>query len=132
LADDSMCGSDLWAAGKRARDGGGEESVDALIMVTQTPDYFMPSTSACSSWPLGRAASVGQGCSGYPYGLWLADDAADRGARSSARYACRYTDKGDRAVSFCSHAGSATALAVGEPKYHWHFVLQSDERDTGI
>ena len=46
LAGDTVCSSDLCiAAAKRAMDrlGWAPESIDALIMVTQTPDYLLPS-----------------------------------------------------------------------------------------
>ncbi len=48
VADDATCSSDLCeVAANRALEMAGwqRESVDALIMVTQTPDYIMPSTS---------------------------------------------------------------------------------------
>ena len=53
------------------------DSVTGLIFVTQTPDYFLPSTSCILQQWLGlsdecAAFDVGLGCSGYPYGLYLA------------------------------------------------------------
>ena len=52
-------------------------SVDALIMVTQTPDYLMPATGAVLQARLGlpRTAitfDVNSGCAGYVHGLYLA------------------------------------------------------------
>lgn len=52
-------------------------SIDALILVTQTPDYIMPCTAAVVHGKLGLAETcaafdVNLGCSGYVYGLWLA------------------------------------------------------------
>ena len=46
------------------------ESIDGLIMVTQTPDYFMPSSSCVLHKRLGLPEScasfdLGLGCSGY-------------------------------------------------------------------
>jgi 3-oxoacyl-[acyl-carrier-protein] synthase-3 len=51
-------------------------TIDAIITVTQTPDYFQPSTSAYlhGRLDLGQNCAtfdVNQGCSGYVYGLWL-------------------------------------------------------------
>ena len=142
LADESMCSSDLCeAAGNRALEIAGweRESVDALIMVTQTPDYFMPSTSCVLHQKLGlsdqcAAFDVGQGCSGYPYGLWLAGMMLQTGGAKRVLLLhgdtpARYTDKADRAVSLLfGDAGSATALETVEetPDHHWFFVLQSD------
>jgi 3-oxoacyl-[acyl-carrier-protein] synthase-3 len=52
-------------------------SVDALIMVTQTPDYLMPATGAVLQARLGLPRSaitfdVNSGCAGYVHGLYLA------------------------------------------------------------
>ena len=142
LADDSMCSSDLCeAAANRALDMSGweRESVDALIMVTQTPDYFMPSTSCVLHKKLGlsdrcAAFDVGQGCSGYPYGLSLAGMMLQTGGAKRVLLLhgdtpARYTDKGDRAVSLLfGDAGSATALEACEENANdrWFFVLQTD------
>lgn len=142
LADDSTCSSDLCeAAANRALDLAGWErgSVDALIMVTQTPDYFMPSTSCVLHKRLGlsdrcAAFDVGQGCSGYPYGLWLAGMMLQTGSARRVLLLhgdtpARYTDKGDRAVSLLfGDAGSATALEAAGPggSTPWSFVLRTD------
>lgn len=51
-------------------------TIDAIILVTQTPDYFQPPTSAYLHGKLGLSTNclafdVNQGCAGYVYGLWL-------------------------------------------------------------
>ncbi len=53
------------------------ESIDALIFITQTPDYDAPTTSSTLQYRLGlsencMAYDVNLGCSGYVYGLHLA------------------------------------------------------------
>lgn len=53
------------------------DSIDLLIVVTQTPDHPLPATACLlqQRLRLGRhcaAFDVGLGCSGYVYGLWLA------------------------------------------------------------
>ena len=53
------------------------DSITGLIMVTQSPDYFLPSSSCVAHAQLGlsdhcAAFDVGLGCSGYPYGLYIA------------------------------------------------------------
>ena len=80
VADESICSSDLCLAAAKdlmASLSWEPDSVDALIFVTQSPDYFLPSTACLSHRDLGlkhecAAFDVGLGCSGYPYGLWLA------------------------------------------------------------
>src|SRR5687767_13505947 len=56
--------------------GWAPESVDGLVLVTQTPDYYLPSTSCVVHRRMGLSDNcatfdVGLGCSGYPYGLYL-------------------------------------------------------------
>ena len=52
--------------------------IDQLILVTQTPDQFLPATSCRIHHELGLSSRCGafdfnQGCSGYMYGLSVAD-----------------------------------------------------------
>ena len=60
-------------------------SIDALILVTQTPDYELPATACVLHHKLGLAPhcatfDVNQGCAGYVYGLWLASSLVEAGA----------------------------------------------------
>ena len=142
LAGESVCSSDLCAlAAERmlARLGWVPDSVDALVMVTQTPDYFLPSTACVVHDRLGHsdhcaAFDVGLGCSGYPYGLWLASMMLQGGGIRRAlvlhgETPSRFTDKGDRSVSLLfGDAGSATALEVSEASESadWYYALHSD------
>ena len=80
IAEDTVCSSDLCrlaAIDVLATLDWAPESVDCLIMVTQSPDYFLPSTACVLHRALAlsdrcAAFDVGLGCSGYTYGLWLA------------------------------------------------------------
>lgn len=52
-------------------------SIDALILITQTPDYAVPATACVLQHRLGLsedciAFDVNLGCSAYVYGIWLA------------------------------------------------------------
>src|SRR5688500_16303319 len=81
VADPDVCTSDLCTAASQVllrRLDWDPASVDALILVTQTPDYVMPSTSCVIQHRLGipvtcAAFDVGLGCSAYVYGMWLAN-----------------------------------------------------------
>jgi 3-oxoacyl-[acyl-carrier-protein] synthase-3 len=142
VAGESVCSSDLCTvASRRLLDSLGWEpaSVDALIMVTQTPDYFLPSTASVIHRELKlsdhcAAFDVGLGCSGYPYGLWLASMMLQGGGIRRVlllhgETPTRYTDKSDRSVALLfGDAGSATALeAAGKGSAgEWHFALHSD------
>jgi 3-oxoacyl-[acyl-carrier-protein] synthase III len=51
-------------------------SIDALILITQTPDYAVPATACVLQHRLGLnedciAFDVNLGCSAYVYGIWL-------------------------------------------------------------
>lgn len=51
-----------------------KEEIDALILVTQSPDHFMPATSHIIHGKLGLkqdiyCVDISQGCAGYAYGL---------------------------------------------------------------
>ncbi|MCQ2086412.1 MAG: ketoacyl-ACP synthase III [archaeon] len=77
IADSQTCTSDLCAkaAEKLITDLGWRKSeIDALIFVSQTPDYKMPSTACVLQHRLGlpfttMAFDIALGCSGYVYGL---------------------------------------------------------------
>jgi len=59
--------------------GWDKNEIDGLILVTQTPDYILPSTANILQdklkLPKGCVAlQINLGCSGYVYGLWLASE----------------------------------------------------------
>jgi len=142
-ADDSICSSDLCFAAAKAlleKLNWATDSIDALIMVTQTPDYFLPSTACVLHERLGlpdqcAAFDLGQGCSGYPYGLWMATMMLscdlNRVLLLHGETPSRFAAESDRSVSLLfGDAGSATALetAERETEDEWSFVLQTDGR----
>ena len=60
-------------------------SIDALVFVSQQPDYFCPATACILQHRLGLATQcaaydVNQGCSAYTYGLWQASALLESGA----------------------------------------------------
>lgn len=114
-------------------------SIDGLIMVTQTPDYFMPSSSCVLHKRLKlsehcAAFDLGLGCSGYIYGLWLASMMVKTGGLRRVlllhgETPTLYTHESDRAVSLLfGDAGSATALERSSTaeSTDWYFALQTD------
>ena len=142
VADENTCSSDLCEiAANRALEMADwdRESVDALILVTQTPDYFLPSTSCVLHEKLGLSTDcatfdVGLGCSGYPYGLWLAGMMLQGGGIRRALLLhgdtlTRYSHKSDRSVSLLfGDAGSATAIEGNgcDTSDAWSFLLHTD------
>jgi len=142
IVSDGVCSSDLCiAAGKRVltRLDWPPESVDALIFVTQSPDYFLPSTASLAHRGLGLADrcavfDVGLGCSGYPYALWLASMMLSGGGLKRVlvlhgETPSRFANNSDRAVALLfGDAGSATALEADADtaRAPWFFSLHSD------
>ncbi len=80
IARDEQCASDLcYAAAKKLLERLAWESstIDALILITQTPDYAVPATACVLQHRLGLgedciAFDINLGCSAYIYGIWLA------------------------------------------------------------
>ncbi|MEN6314691.1 MAG: ketoacyl-ACP synthase III [Clostridiaceae bacterium] len=80
VALDEQCTSDLcYVAATRLMEKLNWErsSIDALILITQTPDFAVPATACVLQHRLGLsedciAFDVNLGCSAYVYGIWLA------------------------------------------------------------
>ena len=111
-------------------------SVGALIYVTQTPDLRMPATACTLQARLGlstacAALDVNLGCSGYPYGLWLAmsllRSGLDRVLLLVGDTISKTVDAKDRSTALLfGDAGSATAIERGCNDELAQFVLGSD------
>jgi 3-oxoacyl-[acyl-carrier-protein] synthase-3 len=141
IVGDTLCASDLCvASAERLLDKlqWDRRSVGALIMVTQTPDYLMPSTACILQERLGlsedcAALDVGLGCSGYPYGLWLAAlmlsrPGVDRVLLLTGETPSKMCDRMDQSVVLLfGDAGSATAVERDfRKKDDWVFALHTD------
>jgi 3-oxoacyl-[acyl-carrier-protein] synthase-3 len=112
------------------------ESITGLIFVTQSPDYFLPSTSCVVQHWLNlsdacAAFDVGLGCSGYPYGLYLAAAMLRAGGHQRVlmlhgETPSRFVSPDDQATRLLfGDAGSATALELA-PHGEGHFCLHTD------
>jgi 3-oxoacyl-[acyl-carrier-protein] synthase-3 len=123
--------------------GWSPESVTGLIMVTQSPDYFLPSSSCVVHARLGlgihcAAFDVGLGCSGYPYGLYLAATMLNGGGHQRilmlhGETPSRFPSPDDHATTLLfGDAGSATALeASDDPADEAFFGLYTDGTGAG-
>ena len=61
------------------------DSIDVLIFVTQSPDYFCPASACYLQGKLGLSQSclsfdINQACAGYLYGLYVAHSLCDSGS----------------------------------------------------
>lgn len=112
-------------------------TIDCLVMVTQTPDYFQPATSYVLHGRLGlsencAAFDANLGCSGYVYGLWLASLIISAGNCKRVMLLAgdtisRCVSPYDRAVApLFGDAGSATLIENSSDDHTITFALHSD------
>ncbi|WP_394686553.1 ketoacyl-ACP synthase III [uncultured Xanthomonas sp.] len=106
------------------------EEVDALIVVTQSPDYPIPATAIILQDRLGLshatvAFDVNLGCSAYPFGINLLGSMIAAGGVKKGLLLV-----GDRSATFddpiFSDSGTATALEFSADAPPMHFDLNSD------
>lgn len=141
VSDGMQCSTDLClaAAGDLLQQlDWNPASVDALLMVTQSPDYLLPSSSCLLHRDLGlgencAAFDVGLGCSGYPYGLWLANmmvagGQCQRVLMLHGETPSLFADPEDRSTALLfGDAGSATAIeASPRSNATWHYNLKTN------
>lgn len=99
-----------------------KSTIDYLIICTQSPDYFLPTTACLVQHRVGLhkncgAIDINQGCSGYIYGISLADALVSSGnfkniilvtAETYSKY-LHETDKGN--ISLFGDAATATLIS---------------------
>jgi 3-oxoacyl-[acyl-carrier-protein] synthase-3 len=117
-----------------------KEKIDYIILCTQSPDYFLPTTACIIQEKLGLPRSIGaidfnQGCSGFVYGLSLAKGLLASGdfknillitAETYSKY-IHPRDKGNRTL----FGDAAAAVVVSSETGHasiGRFVLGTDGR----
>jgi 3-oxoacyl-[acyl-carrier-protein] synthase-3 len=140
VVDEGVTAADLCcAAAKRLFEKSAVSAgeIDALIFVTQTPDYPQPCNAAVVHGKLGMrtdcaALDVNLGCSGYVYGLWLAHMMVSAGGCGRVLLLAgdtisRLAHPQDRTVApIFGDGGSATLLEHGaEDALSW-FSLETD------
>lgn len=114
-----------------------KNSVDAIIFVTQSPDYFIPASSIILQNRLGLSKStiafdINLGCSGYVYGLYILGSMLQTGqikraillAGDKSTLSTCYKDKST--YPLFGDAGSATALEYSPDASPIYFNLQTD------
>ncbi len=142
IAAPGECASDLGvaAAEKLFREHSiDRRSIDFLLFCTQTPDYPLPTTACLMQERLGLPTSIGAldfnlGCSGFVYGLSLADGLIRSGAARrilfiTAETYSKYIHPTDRSLRTIFGDGAAATLieAAAEPSLG-SFVFGTDGR----
>ena len=139
VADDE-CSSDLgYAAAKKLMEENDIDpaSIDFLLFCTQTPDYALPTSACLLQNRLGLGTHCGAldfnlGCSGYVYGLSLADGLIRSGAVKRVLFitAETYTKliaTDDRSLrTIFGDAGTATLIEANDEPSLWGFKFGTD------
>lgn len=112
-------------------------SIDALVFVSQSPDYDLPATACLLQDRLHlpktcAAFDVNQGCAGFTYGVWLASSLVESRACSRVLLLvgeglARLSDEDNRIVTpIFGDCGTATLVEyVAENTPSW-FILGTD------
>ncbi|MGZ9005351.1 MAG: ketoacyl-ACP synthase III, partial [Burkholderiales bacterium] len=128
-ADDQATSHVATQAAKAVLDKTGTDPsrVDALVVVTQTPDYQLPHTAALVQKNLGLKTSVASfdvslGCSGYVYGLsviapFLAHAGLTKALLITADCYNKVMDAADRATAPLFSDAAAATLVDANPLY---------------
>lgn len=112
--------------------------IDFLIYCSQSPDYYLPSTSCILQNKLGLSTTIGAldinlGCSGYVYGLSLAKALIEIGMAKNLLFITadtysKYINVQDRSVKpLFGDGAAATLLTKGNSTHGLHsFVFGTD------
>lgn len=136
VALEQQCASDLcYVAARQLLEKLNWEplSIDALILITQTPDYAVPATACVLHHRLGLnedciTFDINLGCSAYVYGVWMA--ATMISTQDVNRVLLLVGDTSNFGINPCDSAtamvfgdgGSATALEKTEGKNMKYFL----------
>jgi 3-oxoacyl-[acyl-carrier-protein] synthase III len=128
VAAENECASDLAAEACRKLFGSGACSpgeIDYLLLCTQSPDYFLPTTACLLQDRLGFPTSAGAldfnlGCSGFVYGLGLAQGLIQTGQASklllvTAETYTKFIHPRDRSVRTLFGDAAAATLLTAAP-----------------
>lgn len=123
IAAPEECSSDLGVAAAEklfATHAIDRSSIDFLLFCTQTPDYPLPTTACLMQHRLGLPTHIGAldfnlGCSGFVYGLSLADGLIRSGAAKrvlliTAETYSKFIDSEDRSLRTIFGDGAAATL----------------------
>ena len=145
LAGPGQCASDLGVAAveRLLREHNiDRRTIDFLLLCTQSPDYLLPTTACLVQDRLGLPTSIGAldfnlGCSGFVYGLSLADGLIRSGAARrvlfiTAETYSKYIDRTDRSLRTIFGDGAAATLVEASPEPSLGpFAFGTDGRGAG-
>jgi len=111
--------------------------IDFILLCTQSPDYFLPSSACILQDRLGLRTDIGAldynlGCSGFIYGLSLAKGLITSGIAqnvlllTSETYSKYIHPKDRSALSIFGDGAAATIIAKSEQENIFNFILGTD------
>ena len=111
--------------------------IDFILLCTQTPDYPLPTTSCLVQDRLGLSTRCGAldfnlGCSGFVYGLAMADGLIQSGVAKNillltAETYSKYIDDDDRSLrTIFGDGAAATLVTADDERSLWGFQFGSD------
>lgn len=114
-------------------------SIDFLLFCTQSPDYVLPTTACLMQQRLGLKTSIGAldfnlGCSGFVYGLSLADGLIRAGSARrvllvTAETYSKYIDPTDRSLrTIFGDGAAATLIEASKEQSLGSFIFGTDGR----
>lgn len=114
-----------------------KENIDFLLLCTQSPDYFLPTSACILQHKLGLRTNIGAfdfnlGCSGYIYGLAIAKSLICSNVAknvllvTSETYSkhFHYNDKANKSIF--GDAAAATLISASDTNKIFNFVLGTD------
>ena len=139
IAPPHVCTSDLVRFGVRTLAQTGRvdlDQIDALVLVTQTPDYFLPATSAVLHGELGLredvyCVDINQGCNGYIQGLFEAMMLIQTGAARKVLLAVgdtlshRVSPQDRNSYPLIGDAAAITLLERSEEPHRVHLSIRN-------
>ena len=144
IAAEGECASDLAVEAARALFARGAcraEDIDFVLLCTQSPDYFLPTTACLVQERLGLPVSAGAldynlGCSGYVYGLGMAKGLVETGQARNVLLLTAETyskflhpeDRGVRTIFGDAASASLVAASAEGPDAIGPFVYGTDGR----
>ena len=113
------------------------QSIDFVLLCTQTPDYPLPTSACLIQDRLGLPAQCGAldynlGCSGFVYGLAMADGLIQSSVANNillltAETYTKYIDQDDRSLrTIFGDAAAATLVQANSKRSLWGFKFGTD------
>lgn len=124
-------------ASVKVLEGYDKNKIDFLILCTQSPDYFLPSSACILQDKLGLRTNIGAfdfnlGCSGYIYGLAIAKSFINTGLGNSGllitseTYSKHIHEKDFSNRTIFGDGAAATIIEKDKEEFIFNFVLGTD------